>query len=355
MLSRILFFGVAYGAVWLLAESTGPPEVGVFEIWSQWDAVHLARVSEYGYTDPSTHPHATVFFPLFPLLLSSLSFLGLSPLAAGLLISGVASLIALSYLYRLAEEDLGAGCGGRAIIYLAFFPTALFLVAPYTEALFLAGAIPAFYHARRSNWMRAALPAAVAMASRNTGIFLLLGLGFEFIRQRDFRRKAIGKAVFALAVGVLPLIAYGLYLLEVRGEFFYWVSDYRSWGRTTHNVLDTLATSYSMTISPGYPTNWMMAMRGEFVAAIAGVAIAGWAIARREWGYAAFAASLLLVLFTSPYLYSSPRSMLQLFPSVLFLADFSKEKPGWHDYIVASLASIAILGVITFTRGGWFY
>ena len=103
-------------------------------------------------------------------------------------------LLQSSLEYRLAEEEIGRGAGlagphetngagRRASLYLLFFPTAVFLVAPYSESLFLAGAIPAFYYARRKRWIMAGMFAAVAMGARAAGIFLLFGLLVEFVRQ----------------------------------------------------------------------------------------------------------------------------------------------------------------------------
>lgn len=355
LITRLLFFSLAYAATWLLATSQGPASEGVFEVWSQWDAEHIARVARYGYTDPATHSHATVFFPLVPLLIRGLSALGFSSLIAGLLISVLASWIALTYIFKLAEEDLGPGLGRRAALYMALFPTALFLIAPYSESVFLAGAIPAFYYARKSQWLKVAIPAAVAMGSRNGGIFLVIGLAAEYIRQRDFALQTLRRVALSLCIGVLPLILYGLYLWHVKGDFFFWVADYRSWGRTSSDPLSAISVSISMTSLADYPTNWMMAMRGEIFAVLAGFAVAAWTVAKREWGYFAFVASLLFVMITSTYYWSSPRLMLQLFPSVLFLVDFTRGKPGRHEYTLAVLASLATLGVIVYTHGGWFY
>jgi hypothetical protein len=354
-LSRAMFLGVAFVSAWMLAETRGSPSLSTDDLWMQWDARHLARVARFGYTDPATHPHATVFFPLYPLLIRLLTAVGMTAAIAGIAISAVASLVAFAYLYRLVEEEWGKDDGRRAALYLAFFPTAVFLVAPYTEALFLAGAIPAFYYARRSRWIAAGLFAAVAMGARNTGIFLLVGLGAEFLRQRDFRPVTIRRASAGLALGLMPLLIYGSYLWNVKGEFFYFVTDYQRWGRTLTSPLDTIATSYSMTVLDEYPTNWMMAMRGEIIAVVFGVAVVAWAVARKEWGYVGFGAPLLLVLVSSPYFYSAPRSMLQFFPSVLFLTDVTRQRPGLRDPLLIALVLMSTLGVVVFTQGYWFY
>ena len=52
-------------------------------------------------------------------------------------------------LERVAEERLGADGGRRAVLYLALFPTALFLQAVYSESLFLFLSLAAFVLAER--------------------------------------------------------------------------------------------------------------------------------------------------------------------------------------------------------------
>ena len=59
---------------------------------------------------------------------------------------------------------------------LAFFPTAVFLSAVYAEALFLALAIGSMYFGRLGRWPVAALLAALAAATRSSGILLVAPL-----------------------------------------------------------------------------------------------------------------------------------------------------------------------------------
>jgi hypothetical protein len=58
------------------------------------------------------------------------------------------------------------------VVLLAFFPTALFFSAVYTEALFLALELGAFYAARRGHWAWAGALGALGSATRNTGWLL---------------------------------------------------------------------------------------------------------------------------------------------------------------------------------------
>jgi mannosyltransferase PIG-V len=139
----------------------------------RWDSNWYVDLASHGYRHEAVEP---AFFPLYPLLMRGLGELTTSVVAAGLLISLAAFLTSLVLLGRLTELELGPEAARRAIVLLAFFPTALFFSAVYTEALFLALELGAFYAARRGRWGWAGVLGALGSATRNTGALLLPAL-----------------------------------------------------------------------------------------------------------------------------------------------------------------------------------
>lgn len=355
VVTRLVFLAIAYAASYYLSPDTeGPPSGGVFDIWVQWDAFRFLTTSEHGYTSAAATPNATAFFPLFPLAVRPFVLLGLSPALAGLLVSALASWIALTYLYRLAERD-EPGTGPRSMLYLALFPTALFLIAPYSESLFLAGAIAAFFYARCERWHLVGIPAAVAMGSRFAGVFLLAGLGVEFLRQRDFSRKRVANAAVSLVGGLVPLLAYGAYLAQTKGDPLYFFVDQREgWGRRLTSPLAALSNSLDR-LDIETSGNLMMVYRLELVGASVGIAFVAWALAKREWGYAAFMGLTLAALLVSFEYMSIPRIVLTFFPAVLFTAETTRRHPGAHEIYLASTTALMTMGVLVYTRGGWYF
>jgi hypothetical protein len=357
--SRIIYFAVAYLAISFLASTEGSSSVGVLDMWTRWDATHFLQVAEFGYTDLRSDPHATAFFPLVPLLVRALTWIGIEPALAGLMIAAVGSVVAVAYLYRLAQEELGSDAGRRAALYLLFFPTAVFLVAAYSEALFLAGAIPAFYYARRERWLAAGAFAAVAMGARAAGGFLLVGLLFEFLRRRDFSRASVLSALGAGAIALLPLVAFGVYLAQIKGDPLYFFTDQRlGWGRELSSPVEALSNTWNATrsaASEGSLTNFIIGWRVEIVAAVMGLSAVGWALIKREWGYAAFMGTLLAALMTSTIYLSIPRMLLTMFPIVLFMAGWTRGDRRRHELVLLTFASIAMLGTVVFVSQSWFF
>jgi len=276
-----------------------------------------------------------------------------------MLLSAAASVVAVAYLFRLAEEELDHDAGRRASLYLLFFPSAVFLVAPYSESLFLAGAIPAFYYARRGQWLASGMFAAIAMGARAAGAFLLVGLLLEFVRRRDFGGTALRKALLAGVFALLPLAAFAAYLWQVKGDPLYFFTDQRlGWGRELSGPLEALRATWGATrvdAGQGALTNFVIGWRVEIAAVALGTLAVVWALVKREWGYAGFMGVFLASLVTNSIYLSVPRMLLSMFPIALFLAEWTERDTRRHETVLLVFAAIAMLGVVAFTRQAWFY
>lgn len=365
--TRVAFWLVAWLAQWLLAGGSGRLALGVTH-WRRWDADIYVKIAERGYAGPGAEPWSEAFLPGWPLLLRGAARLGIPTTVAALALTTLACVVAVAYLIRLVDEerpdggDVGGaddGVGRRAALYLLLFPTAVFLVAGYSEALFLAGAVPAFREARRGRWTRVALPAAVAMAARWTGLFLLVGLAVELAlqlwRHRDDRVQRAAAGVGALVAGVLPAAAFATWLRATRGDPLYFLTAQREgWGRAFVGPVDSFRATWA-TWAGDYPSSILITWRLEIVAALLGVALVVVLVRRREWSFAAYAVATLAVMLTSSWYYSVPRALLVLFPAVIVLADLTRRRPVLHEVALVVLAPLATLGVVVFTRGGWFF
>ena len=346
----------------MFAGGQGPVTEGFLDIWNRWDVRHFMTVADLGWVDPDVlAARPAAFFPLYPLAIRALAAIGITPILAGMLISVVATWVACTYLIKLADEEIGRGAGRRAALYLLLFPTAVFLAAPYSEALFIAGAVPAFYYARRARWLAAALPAAVASATRAAGMFLIAGLVFEYVRQAVRDHSWVGHrlrdAFVAIVAAAAPIVAFGTYLWATRGTAMqYFIDQREGWGRNfPTNPLVAFQATWNTRLGADYPTNWIFAWRIEILAALAGVLLTVWAAVRKEWGYTAYMGLFMVSLLMSSWYFSIPRMLLSFFPAMLFLAEATDRDGTRHELAVVILASVAALGVILFTRGAWFF
>jgi hypothetical protein len=169
--------GHAYG---LLAEAA-------LAVWPRWDAVHYLGLARLGYFGVGVGD--TVFYPLYPAFVAVIAPLVAGDyLAAGLILSSLAAWVALAMLYRLSEQAFGPGAAHWSILALAVYPTALFLLAPYSESLFLALTLAAFAAAGERRWWLAGLMGALASLARGPGILTPLALACIAWRQRPYWR-----------------------------------------------------------------------------------------------------------------------------------------------------------------------
>jgi len=138
----------------------------------------------------------------------------------------------------LAEHLYHARAARAATLALAFFPTAFFLNAVYTEALFLALAAGSVWAARvRRDLLLAGVLGALAAATRNPGIFLLAPLFYEWLRaSREFGWRGLA----ALGLVQAGLVAYASFLWIRFEDPLLFARQQQKWGRELANPVSTL-------------------------------------------------------------------------------------------------------------------
>jgi len=143
---------------------------------ARWDSVWFLGIAQLGYHKVDQ----AVFFPLYPALVAAggavLDGGTGSNLVVGILLSCGCALGAMYLVHRLTTLELGANVANNAVWIYAWLPVALFLSAVYTEALFLLLTVGSFYAGRTGRWWLAGLLGALAAATRNSGIVLIVPL-----------------------------------------------------------------------------------------------------------------------------------------------------------------------------------
>ncbi len=155
---------------------------------ARWDAAWYLVIAHYGYRPDLGFYTAsrTAFFPLYPLGLRTISWFGVPPILAGVLLSVAALALALYGIHRLTTLELSrparvtlagdrVGKAARlAVLFTAFAPMAFFFSAVYSEAMYLALSVGLFWSARHGRWMWVGVLGALAGATRSTGLVLVL-------------------------------------------------------------------------------------------------------------------------------------------------------------------------------------
>jgi hypothetical protein len=326
----------------------------VIDVWARWDSDFFLRIAEDGYDRASA-----AFFPLYPAIVGLLGRVLLGHyVLAGLVVSLAAALAAFVLLYRLAEPRLGADGARRAVLYLALFPTALFLQAVYSESLFLALALGAFLLAERGRFLGAGAVAGLALLTRPVGVALLPALALIAWRSPDR-----GRALAALAPALAAFALFPLVLWQQVGDPWAFLDAQERWQRhfSPAGPLGGIWEGIRVVVEGDTPSGaapmHAAAVNAQGLAALAlfaGLTVVAW----RRFGapYGLFAALSLALPLSIPSdrwpLLSLPRFGLVVFPFFLALAALGG-RPRVHAAIVGCSALLLGVAVVQWALWQW--
>jgi hypothetical protein len=328
------------------------------DLWAKWDSGWFLQIAHHGYADPA---QSSAFFPLYPALVWFLGYFLLGhDLLAGVLISLAASAAAFVLLWRLVCQLAGESTAGRTVLYLAIFPTTIFLFAVYSESLYLLLSVAAFLLAVRGRFGWAGVVTGLAALTRVSGVMLLPALAVFAWRAAD--RRA---ALLRLAVAVPIMALWPLYLGLAHGRPFVFLSAERAaWNRRLSDggplggAWDALAVGWrgvrQLVAGSGHDyfpgASDAMYSAGlnleqlAYGAVLIGLGIYAW----RAFGtpYGIFVLGSLALPFSDPVpsspLLSMPRFGLGVFPVFAALGALGA-RPRVNTALVATLA--ALLGI----------
>jgi hypothetical protein len=355
LVSRAALALLTFAGQWLVSghAPTGPAFIRPWTIG--WDAAIYATLATAGYTSPVQ----AAFFPLLPLLDHVAAiFLAGNTAAAGMVLANVASLGAFGLLRVLIEREAGRAVARRTLLYLAIFPTAFFLAAGYTEALFLLLGIGAYLALRSHRWLLAGGLAALAALTRPVGILLVLAIAAEAWQLGG--RPPLGaewlRVAVALALPPLAVAAFSAYLYTALGTLAATSSAMSSgWGRRLSWPWDGLVRTAGAALTDPAPFNIHATLDFAFVVLFIVLTVAS--LRRLPLPFSLYAgASLALVLLTPTHsldwyaLASDNRYMLSVFPLFWLLARWGERR--WLHLAIVTLL-LFVLFTLAYANGAW--
>jgi hypothetical protein len=182
--------------------------------WQRFDSLHYLRIVGNGYAAVED----SVFPPLYPLAIRVLGFAfnpfmptGVPHLLAAILLSNIAFFATLVLLFRVTAAEQDEASAKRAVVYIAIFPTSFFLLAAYTESVFLFFALASIWSARRDQVWRAGVFGLLASLTRLTGWILTVPLAFEYLQRRQFALRLVRPNVIAVLLPLLGILGFLIY------------------------------------------------------------------------------------------------------------------------------------------------
>ena len=354
--TRLAVYVTGWYASWALA---GPPmllqgagiQVGsptpFPELWNRWDALHFQSIAGPGYGSVNFETNYA-FFPGFPMVMRMVALTGVSLTVAGLIVSLVAGLAAAIALGRLTID-----VGGRpemGVLAWALAPAAVYLAAPYSEALFCAFAFWAWVMVRRGAWVWASILAMLASCTRVNGLFLAVAVVVAFLTSRQ-RQWSKAPALVLPFAGVLGVFAY---YHALTGSWSTWSQAMeKGWGRRAlMNPWDGFTTILDYATHWELAAPWVVQYRFDifwtFTIAIVGVVL----LFKRWWGEATFALVTAASLATTSW-GSVPRYALIIFPIWMLLGLWMSNSRVVRLLYVCVAGPLMIVSVAVFVNGYW--
>ncbi len=354
--SRISVYLAGWFASWALA--TGPdvlqgegvasgPSGSFADAWNRWDALHFASIVEYGYGAAGFETNYA-FFPGFPLAMRAVMVTGASVTVAGLIVSFLAGLAAAVALGRLAK-DVGAR-PELGVLAWVLAPMAVYLAAPYSEALFCAFAFWAWVQVRKGAWVSAAILAMLASMVRVNGLFLAAAVAVAFLTSPR-RQWAKAPAIILPFAGVLAIFAY---YQSRTGTWMTWFeAQAAGWNRHLTNPWEAVNTMWDWSWNYGVAAPWAVQYRFEIAYVVILIAFSVVLLAKRWWGEAVFVVLTAVSLGTSTVFQSVPRSTLVLFPIWMLIGLWMTRSRVVRVLYVSIAAPLMLVSVALFVNAYW--
>jgi hypothetical protein len=321
---------------------------------NRFDAAWFVGIAEDGYSADNGN---AAFFPGFPLAIRAAAWiLPGDTLVGALAVSNGSFLLALIVLYALTALEFDEGRARRTVALIAFFPSSFFFLAPYSESLFLAAVVLAFWWSRRDKPALAGLAGFVAVGVKSIGVVAVPALLVEAAVRSENRRELARR----LSFGLLPLIAlaaYAAFWLVRTGDALEPLAAQDAWARSVRFPAVTVGEAIALGVQGVRDTDTIYCTI-DLLATAALLIPFIHRFRELRLSYQVFVGLSLLIPLTFPFpprpFMSMPRFVIVLFPMFWSLAgEFSRPR-AFAAVLIASIAGYSALA-ISFMNWGFIF
>ncbi len=204
--------------------------VDIITNFTRWDAVWFINLSKTGYDYQGKDVMSNVvFFPLYPAVVKILSSVTFSkPEFVGFVGNALFTIIASGLLFTYARKNPHLESAEFPVYAMLAFPTAIFLLAPYSESLFLLLSILYVTLLAKKQYGLALAIGLLASLTRSIGFLLVLFAIANAWKYWKFEER------WKLALPMLaPIGTFCFFLYEKFrfGSFFTYFNVESAWGR----------------------------------------------------------------------------------------------------------------------------
>jgi len=324
----------------------------------RWDGGWYLAIASQGYA--AGYPNSAAFPPMYSLLIKifSLNQLALMPWVE-VLISNAFSFIGLYFLYKLVPFVVNEKYRLQVCFAYMVFPVLLVCnLVSYSEPIFLAFTIGAYYFWKREKFGYAALLAICSIFTRQVGAFILViflvDMPYGYLAHRERSRVIRQLVVIALTcAGVAAL--YLFYLWRFGNPFIVASVEASNWGASLSvgNFFNNLRT-YGF--EAPFSARFNYAVVPIFLVDTLLVVATILALLKKDLALSAYSfVTLATCVALTSWPYSFVRLIAAIFPLYLFLGLMLSDD--WRKNIVIGVIAvvIAMQNLFIWISGAWLY
>ncbi len=321
----------------------------------RWDAGWYGSIADNGYWLKPGEQSPVAFFPLYPLVMRALTFVGMNRWIAGSLLSLVCALGGLWAFARWAAS-VSPKHATLAFWLLALYPFAEYLYGVvYSDAMFLLLAVGAFLSLERGRPLQAGILGALSTACRPVAPAVVIGLlvrSIELRRQKNLPIRFVDLLPALSGLGLACFMAYLQYRFGDALAFAHvqgapgWDQEpgWRSW----------LKLSWFHTMFPKVAPLVAIRLGGHALLTVLALAMVVPTFKRLGWGYGVY--TLLVIgipAVSSKDFQGLGRYVIAAFPLFLTLALLLDERPRIRVTVLVVFA--LLLGTLAMALGAGGY
>ena len=318
---------------------------------TRWDGGWYISIARSNYVEQ--YPYSANFPPLYPVIIKLLSFNQPSAMPwAAIIASNVFSFVALYFLYRLVPLIINERYRLRVCFAYMVFPVLIVcsLVA-YSEALFLALTIGAYFFWKQDKFGLAAALAIGSVFTRQVGVLILVificATLHEYWFKRDTKRvlrQLAATVATAAGVGALYLFYYVRFgnpfiVMQVLAKAPFWNNTF-----SPYNVVRSLGLSFFGPDPVPFVAIGALVLVATFVC-----------LYKRDVTLSAYSLLTLLLLLSISHQWSFVRYLAATFPVYLFFGLMLFNDWRKNLIIGSILVAVAIQNLYVFFTGAWLY
>lgn len=319
-----------------------------------WDAQHYVDIIADGYVAEGEASLFIVFFPLYPMVCRTITFMtGFSAYGVATAVSNAALVGCGMVMYRLTEPEGGATLGRRAMLLLMFNPMTYFFSITYSESVFLLVTLLAVLLARRGRFAAAVALGALASSARLLGMATAVPLFWELLRawraeHPEARGADVARGVALCVLKVLPVSLGFLMYLSINWHLFgnstqFMIFQSEHWYQNFGTIANTFQYSLMNSIHYDDHLYQLGVWRPQVALLIAVPLLIWWRRHKERAGDTAYALVYHYVAFQPTWLLSGPRYAACSYALYPLLARLPKSRKGFIALLAAECALLCYM------------